>query len=434
MSLAGAALVLAVMLLAAPPEDREAVERQLAQLRVELEALAAERQRLSQEEAAALAALEESDRAVAASLVRERELEAELAASEARLHAAAAELRERREAIELEKARLSAIARLAFLLGRDAARVSLLVPKQGTDRAHAVAALAYLKAERARLIGRLRAHAEAAASLLAQTEAESRTLAQRRETLRAERERLEGLRQEQQERGRALRRSRELAEARVHALDREAAQLRALLDRLMDVFADSPRFMAGASFGERRGALPWPVRGKVVERFGSGDELGRPRRGLGISAPEGSPVRAVAHGRVAYADWLPGLGLLLVVEHGDGFLSLYGHLATILVEAGEWVEEGQTVALLGRSGGIDEAKLHFEIRHRGQALDPLPWLSRRTARAPRRSRSPARRAGGRRAGAAARCSGSRAPARSRADRWEATSAGRARGSVRSGRE
>jgi septal ring factor EnvC (AmiA/AmiB activator) len=371
-----AASLLLLALVGAAEGEREAVQRRLAELRAELQGLRAERERLARDEAAALAAVEEADRAVATSLVRERELEEALVASEARLAQATAELVAHRQAIAAESGRLAAIARLAFLLGRDAARVQLLVPERAQGRARALAALAYLKVERSRLIARLRVLADEAALLITRAEAEGKAIETRREALRAERAELERARREQHERGRRLRELLEAAEARASALDREAAALGALLERLADVFADLPPFMAGASLADRRGALLWPVSGEVIERFGSRDELGRPRRGLWISAPEGSPVRAVAHGRVAFADWLPGLGLLLVVDHGDGFLSLYGHLGASLVEAGEWVEEGQTVALLGRSGGIDQAKLHFEIRRQGQALDPLSWLSR----------------------------------------------------------
>lgn len=369
------AWLLALILLGAPEQEREAVERRLSQLRSELDALRAERQRLSQDEADALAAVEEADRAVAANLAREQQLEASLAASEARWKRATAELARLKEAIRAESARIATIARLAFVLGRDAARIRLLLPEHADARSRALAALTFLKLERSRLIARLRTLAEDSARLLAEAEAERRALEADREALRETRGRLEQARRAQHERARALRGLRESAEARAAALDREAAALTALLERLTDVFADLPGFMAGASLADRRGGLLWPVQGEVVERFGSRDEFGRPRRALGIAADEGSPIRAVAHGRVAFADWFPGMGMLLVLDHGDGFLTLYGHLGTLLAEPGEWVGEGQTIGLLGRSGGIERAKLHFELRRHGRALDPQSWLA-----------------------------------------------------------
>lgn len=371
----GAAWLLAAALLAASAEERAVTEQRLIQVRAELEALHAERQRLSQEEATLLLAVEEADRAVAASLARERALERELAASEARLQQATDELAEQQKAVQVEAARLAAIARLAFLLSHDAPRVSLLLPERGGERGRALAVLAYLKRERARLIGRLRASAAESARLQAETEAAMSALWAQREALRTERQRLEEAQRDQRERARALRGLRQSAEARAAALDREAAALTTLLERLADVFADLPPFMAGTSLAARRGALPWPVTGEVVERFAAGNASGRPRPALGIAAEEGAPVRAVAHGRVVFADWLPGLGMLIVLDHGEGFLSLYGHLGTLLVEVGEWVEEGQTVGLVGRSGGVDRAKLHFELRRGAEPLDPQAWLA-----------------------------------------------------------
>ena len=93
-----------------------------------------------------------------------------------------------------------------------------------------------------------------------------------------------------------------------------------------------------------------------------------------VGAPEGTPVRTVFHGRVAYADWLPGLGLLVVVDHGDGYMSLYGHNEAILKESGDWVTPGEVIAQVGDSGGQSQTALYFEIRQDGEPVDPRPWM------------------------------------------------------------
>ena len=95
-----------------------------------------------------------------------------------------------------------------------------------------------------------------------------------------------------------------------------------------------------------------------------------------INGTEGSDVRAVAHGRVAFADWLRGYGLLVIIDHGNGYMSLYGHNQTIYKETGEWVETGEPIASVGSSGGQQRAGLYFEIRHNGKPTDPLNWCRR----------------------------------------------------------
>ena len=163
--------------------------------------------------------------------------------------------------------------------------------------------------------------------------------------------------------------------ARIAALGRNESELTSLLDRLRDVFADIPKQLAGdESFASQRGRLAWPLQGKVVSGFGASDESGRRSSGLLLAAKAGSAVHAVSHGRVAFADWLRGYGLLLIVDHGDGYLSLYGCNEALLKDVGDWVSAGETIATSGASGGQKTAGLYFELRAKGQAVDPRGWL------------------------------------------------------------
>lgn len=159
-------------------------------------------------------------------------------------------------------------------------------------------------------------------------------------------------------------------------LQADERALSELLQSLLDVFADIPSQLANrARFDELRGRLPWPSAGHVVANFGESRIDGRMRwNGLMISGEPGTPVRAVSHGRVAYADWLPHYGLLMVLEHGDGYLSLYGHNQALYKEVGDWVEAGEIVAAIGDSGGQQRAALYFEIRHGKRVEDPRRWL------------------------------------------------------------
>lgn len=128
--------------------------------------------------------------------------------------------------------------------------------------------------------------------------------------------------------------------------------------------------------GRPEGQAIWPVRGRTEHRFGEQLQGELRWKGMVISAAEGSEVKAIADGRVLLADWLQGYGLVVVIEHGKGDMSLYGYNQSALVSVGAQVRAGQPIALVGTSGGQGTPSLYFEIRRQGQAVNPLPWLGR----------------------------------------------------------
>ncbi|MDT4859240.1 Murein hydrolase activator EnvC [compost metagenome] len=131
----------------------------------------------------------------------------------------------------------------------------------------------------------------------------------------------------------------------------------------------------GGPFAKSRGQLPWPVDGRLVARFGSarGGDSRAKWDGVLIGASEGSAVRAVHGGRVVFADWLRGAGLLVILDHGNGYLSLYGHNQRLLKNAGDIVKAGESIATVGTSGGQDTPALYFAIRQQGRPTDPAQW-------------------------------------------------------------
>ena len=133
---------------------------------------------------------------------------------------------------------------------------------------------------------------------------------------------------------------------------------------------------SGKGFAALRGKLVSPVAGgRILARFDQPRSGGGTRwHGLLIKAANGAPVRAAASGRVVYADWLRGYGNLVILDHGGGYLTVYGHNDTLQVTVGERVESGQTIAQAGNSGSVSDSGVYFEIRKAGQALDPKPWL------------------------------------------------------------
>jgi septal ring factor EnvC (AmiA/AmiB activator) len=127
-------------------------------------------------------------------------------------------------------------------------------------------------------------------------------------------------------------------------------------------------------FHTLRGRLQWPSRGKLTTHYGSARKVGKLKwQGVTIKAPEGTEVRAISHGRVAFSDWLRGFGLLTIIDHGDGYMSLYGGNQSLFKEVGDWVELGEVIAGVGNSGGRKDSALYFEIRHNGKPTNPLKW-------------------------------------------------------------
>lgn len=119
--------------------------------------------------------------------------------------------------------------------------------------------------------------------------------------------------------------------------------------------------------------LSWPVKGRLQHTFGSKKQGYLKWKGVLISAPSGREVNSIYHGKVLFSDWLKGYGLVTVVDHGNGYMSLYGHNQALLKAVGDTVKAGEAIALVGQSGGLNSPALYFEVRHKGQALNPKQW-------------------------------------------------------------
>ena len=176
-------------------------------------------------------------------------------------------------------------------------------------------------------------------------------------------------------------RQRQLAEARA-AQAREAARRQAQSDTKAPRSSNAPEVAVssaapayGGAFANARGKLPWPVDGRLVARFGSarGDDPRAKWDGVLIAAGAGTRVKAVHDGRVVFADWLRGAGQLVIIDHGNGYLSLYGHNQSLLKAAGDVVKAGDAIATVGASGGQEASALYFAIRQQGRPTDPVIW-------------------------------------------------------------
>jgi septal ring factor EnvC (AmiA/AmiB activator) len=181
------------------------------------------------------------------------------------------------------------------------------------------------------------------------------------------------------ERGQVLTALTAESKARAASLERMQREKAALEKLLRELRRASSRFPTDSKspFTGMRGKLAWPASGKLVARFGQKRAGDVKWDGVMISAPRGTPVRAVYRGRVVYADWLAGLGLLLIIDHGGGYLSLYGHNEQLYRAVGDQVGPGDTVASVGDSGGRAAPELYFEIRQAARPIDPAPWFKDR---------------------------------------------------------
>ncbi|HET7587047.1 MAG TPA: peptidoglycan DD-metalloendopeptidase family protein [Gammaproteobacteria bacterium] len=164
--------------------------------------------------------------------------------------------------------------------------------------------------------------------------------------------------------------------AELAELKRSEQQLKRLIEKLTRALSDIPSDLDSQSFASLRGKLNWPVAGPHLATYDSLRADGRLHwQGVLIGGQAGAPVHAIAHGRVVYAGWLPHFGLLLIIDHGGGYLSLYAHNQSLYKEVGDWVGAGETVAALGDSGGQAQPALYFEIRHNKEPVDPARWCA-----------------------------------------------------------
>ena len=311
--------------------------------------------------------LAESARALAAT-------RGEITAAQAQLATLGRRQQALQRAAHAQQAVLRGEVRRAYVSGREHPLRPLLSQHAPGELARTLAVYRYGLRARREAIEVYRATRAELAELAASLAAQRDTLQRRQQALAR---RQAQLRSERGERRALLARIEDEMGSEARALDnrrRDRQQLEALLKQIEAALAQLGPDAAVEPFSTARGTLAWPVDGDLTRRFGRPRNRGRMRwQGVRLQAPAGTTVAAVYHGRVVYADWLRGAGLLLVIDHGEGYMSLYAHNESLLREVGEWVSVGAAVATVGDSGGQSEAGLYFEIRKDGKPTDPQRW-------------------------------------------------------------
>ncbi|WP_313914755.1 peptidoglycan DD-metalloendopeptidase family protein [Tahibacter sp.] len=359
---------------AAGAEEREA-QRKLQATRDEIRKLAEQRKATEAEKGGVAVELRERETRIA-SIARElRELDEKLAEQQQALDQLQRARKELEHKLATQRDALAALLRSAYALGRHEELKLMLQQNEVATTSRVLAYHRYFQRARMGRIGELLADLADLARVQQAIEEQVAQIGATRAERNGESARLDAERVERQAMLDALDLSLRDQAARLAALGKDEAALLELLERLRDVFADIPKELTAAEpFADRRGRLPWPLAGKVAVGFGSSDDSGRAISGIVVAADDGAEVRAVSHGRVAYADWLKGYGLILILDHGDGYMSLYGYNESLLKDVGDWVDVGEAIATAGSSGGRKSAGLYFELRARGKPLDPRGWL------------------------------------------------------------
>ena len=317
-------------------------------------------------------ALRDSERAISEANRTLAALEAEGRA----LRAEAARLGQRRAVLERRLAeQQKAVARMLIARHAGGGSDMLRVALSGDDPdalARRLQYVGYLSRAAASVINRYRAGLQELGQLAREAEAKRSRLRSVEQASRADREKIVRERQ-------ARRRVLEHTADEIRKSRREIKVLRADEARLSRLVAGIGRLIASSSsqekFSSLRGQLRLPVRGELTGRFGAPrGSAGTEAKGVFIRAPEGQPVRAVARGQVVYADWMRGFGNLLIVDHGENYLTIYANNEALLKQVGDGVAPGEPLATTGSSGGNEETGLYFEMRHLGRAFDPLRWV------------------------------------------------------------
>ena len=267
---------------------------------------------------------------------------------------------------------LSQQIRAAYRLGNQEYFKVLLNQQDPDEIARMLAYYDYLNTARASQIGGYRETLAELTTVTRAVEDRSLALVDMRNDLELEQQLLLESRTRREKTLAQLRVSITTAGSEIARRERNRSQLESLLARIESGFGGLGA--SDAPFRTLHGSLPMPVIGKVVNRFGSRRAAGKLRwNGIFIAADQGDPVRAIHYGRVVFSDWLRGFGLLLIISHGEGYMSLYGHNEVLLRKTGDWVTAGEAVAAVGRTGGADRDGLYFEIRSSGKPTDPQRW-------------------------------------------------------------
>ena len=306
------------------------------------------------------------------------ETRAQRIASEARLEELEREQASREKELAAERGALAGELRTAYVNGREEQLKMLLNQQDPAEFGRMLTYYGYFGRARAERIDSIRDKLEHLALLREKIAAESQRLKDLEARQEQELAALKGAQQQRTQAVAAIDSQIKTRGGEIKRLESQARSLEKLIADLRKALQSVP-VAKQAPFEPLRGKLPWPVQqGKVLARFGQPRAGGSLKwQGMLIGTDRGSRVRAPFAGRVAYADWLPGMGLMIVLDHGGGYLSLYGHNEEVFKKVGDPVAAGDVIGAVGDTGGHNQPALYFEVRRGREPVNPENWLQRR---------------------------------------------------------
>jgi septal ring factor EnvC (AmiA/AmiB activator) len=352
-------------------------ERELEQVRDKISDLKKSMDRSASDRDRLTAKLQEAEVEISEKRIRLKELERERDFSARRKAELDAQLARREAELDEESRELAVQVRAAYMSGSQERIKLLLNQRDPATIGRLMAYYGYLNEYRSENIAGVTAAIHELAQLRSQVAAEEARIA---ELAKARYDELAKLGLAQDKRKTLLASLKEKISGEGREVERLAAQeqdLSRLIAELTSILSDYP-ITSEAPFTTHKGRLTWPVAGTLTHDFGQPRVSGELKwNGVVLTAPRGKEVRSVYHGRVEFADWLAGMGLLVIVNHGEGYMTLYGYNETILKNTGDWVAPGEVIATVGDSGGQAQPALYFEIRKGTQPVNPRQWITRR---------------------------------------------------------
>ena len=350
--------------------ELENVRQKISDLKKSMDRRAADRDRITGD-------LQEAEVQISEKRVRLKELERQKQFSERRKAEFEDKLKVREAELDEESGQLAAQVRAAYTSGSQE-RIKLLLNQQDpATTGRMMVYYQYLSDYRGGNIEKVKGIIDELAVLHQSAADEESRLAGLARAKYAELVELNKGQERRQELLAALKSKMQQEGSEIERLAAEEKDLSRLIAELTSILSDYP-IRSEEPFSELKGQLTWPVAGRLLHDFGQPRAGGRLKwNGVVLAAPRGREVRAVYHGRVVFADWLAGMGLLLIVDHGEGFMTLYGYNETILKSGGEWVAPGDVIATVGDSGGQQQASLYFEIRQGTRPVNPRTWITKR---------------------------------------------------------
>jgi len=321
------------------------------------------------------ARVRDAELVIAAKRQRLDELHAAVVAAERRRSESRAEQTRAQNLLQSQQASLAAQLREAYMIGRQDELKLLLNQNDPAGLGRTLAYYGYFAQQRSAKIESIRIEQTRLQQLVAEIELQTQKLQGLEEEASREIAALQRARAERSEAVAALTKKLASGNQQLGDLKREEQAVESLVAELARVMQDFP-VDATQSFAAMRGRLPWPVQGRVSARYNAardGNAAGVRWNGVMIDAARGAKVRAAFFGRVVYADWLQGLGLLLIIGHSGGYMTLYGHAEVLYKSVGDWVAPGDVIAALNDGDGT-EPQLYFEIREGRKTVDPKVWL------------------------------------------------------------